>query len=108
MERIYMIKLSFKMPKFITVFGLKIKIKINENIGQNAAGLYEPMKATIHIHPDHPNEVELLHTMLHESGHAMFYRVSIHQAVSKEVHEFIVDNFATMLLENFDIKPKAK
>ncbi len=66
------------------------------------------MKALISINATHDSEHELMHSILHELGHALFYRVSINQAVSFETHEFIVNNYATMLLENFDIKPKVR
>lgn len=101
-------KIKFKIPKTLNIFGLRISVEVSNDMPSNAAGLYEPYEAKIKIHPDHPNKQEFMHTLLHEAGHAMFYRISINQAVSKEVHEFIVDNFATMLLDNFNIEPKVK
>jgi len=95
-----------KLPKFMTVFGLKVKLKIDDKLPLNVAAQYEPSKAVISLNTIHENDKELLHSLLHECGHALFYRVSIQQAVSFEVHEFIVNNYATMLLENFDVKPK--
>lgn len=96
-----------KLPKFWKVFGLKVKTKI-ASFESNIAGQYEPGKHTMTLNEAHETDQELLHTILHELGHAMFYRVSINQAVSYETHEYIVNNYATMLLENFEIKPKLK
>ena len=90
----------------MTVFGLKVKLKIDEKLPVNIAAQYEPSKAIISLNAIHESDKELLHSLLHECGHALFYRVSIQQAVSYEVHEFIVNNYATMLLENFEVKPK--
>lgn len=97
-----------KFPKFLKIFGLKVKLIISDKLPINVAGQYEPDKTIITLNALHETDKELLHTLLHECGHAMFYRVSINQAISYEVHEFIVNNYATMLLENFDIRPKMK
>lgn len=99
------VHMKFKLKKFFMVFGLKISVKI-EDMDYNIAGMYYPSKKKILLNSAHEDEFELYHTLLHELGHAMFYRVSINQSISKEVHEYIVNNYATMLLENFDIKAK--
>jgi Zn-dependent peptidase ImmA (M78 family) len=104
MDGVYMIK----FPKFLKIFGLKVKLLISNKMPLNVAGQYEPDKCVITLNSMHETDKELLHTLLHECGHAMFYRVSINQAISFEVHEFIVNNYATMLLENFDIRAKMK
>lgn len=96
-----------KFPKFFNIFGLKVKLKIG-GLPSNVAGQYEPQKNLITLNEFHETDKELLHTALHEVGHVLFYRVSINQGVSYEVHEFIVNNYATMLLENFEVKPKIK
>lgn len=97
-----------KLPKHMNVFGQKVKLKIDESLPLNVAAQYDVSKNQISLSSIHETDDELLHSLLHEAGHALFYRVSIQQAVSFEVHEFIVNNFATMLLENFEIKPKVK
>jgi hypothetical protein len=97
-----------KLPKHINIFGQKVKLKIDDKLPINVAAQYDPSKFIISLNPIHETDEELLHSLLHEAGHSLFYRVSIQQAVSFEVHEFIVNNFATMLLENFEIRPKIK
>ena len=96
-----------KVPKFLNIFGAKIKLIVCD-LGFGIAGQYEPAKKVITISPNHETDNEFIHSVLHECGHALFYRVSINQAVSYETHEFIVNNYATMLLENFDVKLKVK
>ena len=95
-----------KLPKVMHVFGAKIKLRVNAKLPNHIAAQYEPLKDMISLSENHDSDQELLHSLIHEMGHALFYRVSINQAVSFETHEFIVNNMATMLLENFDIKPK--
>lgn len=97
-----------RLPRFFNVFGLKVKVKIDKKLSPNIAGQYEPTKELISLNEMHETDKELLHTLCHELAHAMFYRVSISQAISFETNEYICNNFATMLIENFDIKPKIK
>lgn len=96
-----------KIPKFIMVFGSKIKILVKP-LPNGIAAQYHIDGKTIVISPIQETDNGFLHSLLHECGHALFYRVSINQAVSYETHEFIINNYATMLLENFDIKMKVK
>lgn len=94
-----------KLPKTLNIFGEIVKVGFGKLKKTHSAD-YDPHKKKITIARDYVNDRELLHTLLHEAGHAMFFRVSIDQSVSYEVHEFIVNNYATMLLDNFEIKIK--
>lgn len=102
-----MVGVYMKLPRFLLVFGDKIKLRIKD-LPYGVAAQYDIDKKIITLSPIHETDDGLLHSLLHEAGHSLFYRVSINQAVSFETHEFIVNNYATMLLENFDIKPKLK
>jgi predicted Zn-dependent protease len=51
---------------------------------------------------------ELLHTLIHELGHALFRRTGVTQGISSEMEESIVDQYATMITEVFDMKVKSK
>lgn len=95
-----------KWPKFFDVFGQKTAVKFIEMPDKYAAQ-YDIVLKEIAVNKNH-TEDDVMHSILHELGHALFFRVSINQSVSYEVHEFIVNNYATMLRENFDIKPKVK
>ena len=97
-----------KFPKFMNVFGLKVKLIISKDLPMNVAGQYEYGKELITLNNLHESDKELIHTLIHELSHAMFYRVSINQAISFETNEFICNNMATVILENFDVKPKIR
>lgn len=90
--------------KTLNIFGNKIKISI-EDIGTEDAGRYYEKLNLIKIAP-HLKGDDLMHTLLHEVGHAILVRTGVRQAIEDQVHEVIVENMATALLENFDIKLK--
>ncbi len=94
-----------KLPKFFNIFGIRVKLKYDSKMPTNVAGYYYPDKELITLNPLQDDK-EALHSLIHEAGHSLFYRISINQSISYEVHEYIVNNMATMLLENFDIKFK--
>lgn len=90
-----------KIKKSYMVFGKRIKTKICQ-LQENVAGMYDHNTETIYINEvfmQKGYEKELQDTLIHELGHALFYRVSIDQAVTWQVHEFIVNNMAIMLRE---------
>lgn len=90
-----------KIKKSYNVFGRKIKVKFSE-LDANIAGIYDDYTGTIFLNIDlteKGNELVLQDTLIHELGHALFYRVSIDQAVSWQTHEYIVNNMAVMLRE---------
>lgn len=47
---------------------------------------------------------ERLSTLLHEMGHALFDRIGLTQGVSKEYEETVVESYAKMIVENFNLK----
>lgn len=90
-----------KIKKSYIVFGKKIKIKICK-LQDNVAGMYDHNESVIYINEwlvQKGYEAELQDTLIHELGHALFYRVSIDQAISWQIHEYIVNNMAVMLRE---------
>lgn len=90
-----------KIKKSYNVFGRKIKVKICK-LDENIAGVYDDSLGTIFINvllTQKGLEDQLQDTLIHELGHALFYRVSIDQAVSWQTHEYIVNNMAVMLRE---------
>ena len=92
---------AMKIRKSYNVFGRKIKVKFSK-LDANIAGIYDDYTGTIFLNIDlteKGNELVLQDTLIHELGHALFYRVSIDQAVSWQTHEYIVNNMAVMLRE---------
>lgn len=90
-----------KIRKSYNVFGRKIKVKFSD-MDPGIAGIYDDSLGMIILNVDltqKGNEIVLQDTLIHELGHALFYRVSIDQAVSWQTHEYIVNNMAVMLRE---------
>lgn len=93
--------MALKIKKSYNVFGRKIKVKFAQ-LDSNIAGMYYNDKGLILINEalaEKGYEDILQDTLIHEILHAMFYRVSIDQAVSWQVHEYIVNNAAVLLRE---------
>ena len=94
-----------KMPKSLLVFGETIPIELKKGMrDEGTLGEYNKETKIITMDADLPND-ELMLTLLHEMGHAIEDRVSISQAIDKDVFEIITDTFAKCLVENFSIKP---
>ena len=89
----------------LKVFGLNIPVREADLSEEDAHGLYLRKKKQILLDHNLKDE-DFLHTLLHESFHAVFDRISLRQGVSTEAEEIICDTFATFLLENFHLKPK--
>ncbi len=91
--------------KTVSVFGKKIKVKY-ALCEDGFAGFYVPDEHVIVLDPRSDKEARL-HTLLHEMGHALFHRAGLMQSkLPLELEEVIVEQFATMLLENFKLTPK--
>lgn len=91
------------LPKYVIVFGQKFKIKA-ANLG-DVMGLCDRSTNTIYLSKAlEPSDV--MPTLLHEIGHAVFSRVSLVQAVGADIEEVIVDTLANTIIENFDVIPK--
>lgn len=93
--------MALKIKKTYNVFGRKIKVKFAQ-LDSNIAGMYYDNKGLILINEalaEKGYEDILQDTLVHEILHAMFYRVSIDQAVSWQAHEYIVNNAAVLLRE---------
>ena len=53
------------------------------------------------------NNHEYTATLLHELFHGAFYESALGQtSIDEDIEEIIVEQFAKVLLDNFDIKPK--
>ena len=99
------------LPNSITVFGADIKITESLNLyyGEiKVDGLFNLLNKEILIEKALPKE-EKLQTFIHELGHALLWRVGMGQAgISVEIEELIVENFATMITEMFNLTIKKK
>ena len=85
------------LPKSVTIFGLKFKVKVAKLNGY--LGLCDRLTSTIYVEANQSDK-DKLHTLLHEMGHAVFGRVGLVQGISPELEEVIVENIATAIVEN--------
>ena len=96
-------------PNEICVFGAKIKIIEHKNLyyeGTKVDGIFQSDKRVIFLEKTLPRH-EKIHTLIHELGHAVLWRVSIVQCgLAPEVEEMIADTFATLMVETFNLRFK--
>jgi hypothetical protein len=91
------------IPKKLNIKGTEYKVILKELVESSfgtAQGCCDTHKKVITIHNGLELE-QLLITLLHEVGHAIFEEVSINNAVGREAEEIIVDNFATEFIKHF-------
>ena len=98
------------IPKKVNVFGLEIDVEevfpCLDSDGNRVDGTYEPDANIICIDKSLSKEKKQ-HTLIHEMGHAMFFRCSISQTeVDPQVEEIIVNNNATLMTEIFNLRFK--
>ena len=106
---------KIRFPRTINVFGEKIKLRIRHPVldsdGNKVVGTYCFNTKVIEVDSKLDLE-EKLETILHELGHAIFHRLSTghsnNDTIPYELEEVIVNSFATMLMELFDIKFKKR
>lgn len=95
-----------RLPSSLMIMGKEYKIK-KVNLPDNAdSGWIED--DIIHVNlanisATRPKE-DLLYTLGHEIGHAIFRRAGFIQAVDPKLEEVMVDTFAKVFVELFDMK----
>lgn len=92
-----------KLPKSIKVFGETYKIKVIKEKDPVNLGLCDFQKKIILVH-DRQSSKEIMHTLIHEVGHAVFNRIGLNQSISHDLEEVIVDSIATAISENFRLQ----
>lgn len=65
----------------------------------HAEGFYIELDVALKKNPE-----KLLHTLLHELGHALLYRLYINDGLPSEVEEAIVEGYANLLTERFSLE----
>lgn len=95
-----------KKPTSVSVFGQKYKIKSVPGLDrQGFIGQCDPLKKLITIDSSLKGD-SYWECLLHEMFHAVCRELSVHQAISLELEEIIVDNFAKALVRNLKIALK--
>lgn len=92
------------------VFGKACKVKKVKNltIDKGATASFSGDDFSI-TYCDSVKDVKLLHALIHELIHATCDRLGLENtSLTDDVEEIFADNIPEVLLENFDIKVKAK
>jgi len=96
-----------KFPSSVQVFGAEIQIVERAGLyyeGVKVDGLFMSDKKLIMVEKALSKE-EKTQTLIHELGHAVIWRCSITQSgLVPEVEEMIVDTYATMMTEIFNLR----
>ncbi len=100
-----------KIPKEIKISGSTWKIKREKNPqldGLVVSAVTYPVTRTIVICTSLTGE-ELVHTFFHEFNHAVMAELGMHNCnIVNEVEEIIVDNFARIYLQTFNMGLKCR
>jgi len=88
-----------KKPPVVDVMGLLVRMSYNgENVDE--AGHYDRTTKCIVISEEEKGQ-RYVRTVLHELGHALLDRSGVHQAISEELEEVIVEVYSNFLAETF-------
>lgn len=96
-----------KIPKEIPIMGKYHTINVIDDPSNEDCGEFDGDE-TITVNLAKNNEAELIHSLIHEIGHAMFVRSGLRQGLPVAIEEVVVQNMATVITELFDLKFKKK
>lgn len=94
-----------RLPRSINVMGKEYKIIKDPTIEE--CGFLLEDAGTITINTSYPDD-EILNTLVHELGHALFRRCGFNQGIQDQLEEAIVQSYANMITEIFTLKLKPK
>jgi hypothetical protein len=87
-------------PEILEIFGLLIPIEYVDDLIETDEAEGDFCKKNLVVRIDSSLEgVRLKTALLHEIGHALFYRMGWCQGIDSKFEEAIVDSYATMLVE---------
>jgi Zn-dependent peptidase ImmA (M78 family) len=96
-----------KIPKELPIMGKYHTMNIIDDPNNDDCGEFDGDEV-ITINLAKNNEDELIHSLIHEIGHAMFVRTGLRQGLPIAIEEVIVQNYATVITELFNLKFKNK
>ena len=92
---------KMKIPKTVSIFGKKFKVKIVHT--REFAGMMDSERSIIYLSA-HQTKEEMLATYLHEAFHALHWRIGLNQALSKDMLEVLAESQSTLIMELFKLK----
>lgn len=96
-----------KKPLYIfEVFGQDVPVYMVKGLKEKGdVAQYKSEIPCIEVDEEAVADDNLAQVILHELGHAVLFRTAVMQtSLTEDTAEVIVDNFATFMVENFDIE----
>lgn len=87
------------------ILGLIVPVRTSTEESDNAAE-FCPDTKTITVFTEKDLR-EHIHDIIHENGHALCYRLGLTNHIDSKFEEILVESFANMMTENFEIKFKS-
>lgn len=89
-----------KLHKYLSILGHKIKVAIKA-MGDENHGLYHPNNVNLIEMDKELAGHELRYVYVHEFGHGVIDKASLHQAIPEGVEEILCDHMAKATVDNF-------
>jgi hypothetical protein len=96
-----------KIPKELPILGKVIEIKIIDEPENDACGEFDG-DDLLTLNTAKNSDPEMIHTIVHEIGHAIFVRAGFRQGIPIALEEAIVQSYANVITELFELKFKNK
>lgn len=96
-----------KIPKELPILGKVVTINIVDDPTSEDCGEFDgDDQLTLNMAKN--SDPELIHTIVHEIGHAIFVRAGFRQGIPVALEEAIVQSYANVITELFVLKFKNK
>lgn len=96
-----------RLPKSVIIFGEEYKIEMSSDLEEATEGITHFDDKLIQLNTNLPKD-KILRVLIHEMGHAMFFRNGFDQGIHVQMEEAVVQSFAKLITETFELKIKKR